>query len=210
MNVKKGVLLIIVIILNISVFSQAVEGPKTKPFKDEKEKSKDLKVSFDLTYTSKWLSKGVEAYGANGAIFETIDVDLYNTGFGIKTTHRSSTSSGHVDKQRFDFRPYYKSRFFKDKTFETNYNISVGYEYYYGLDRKDAGTTFEWIFYFSWPWSASPCSFFTVHSGKKNGVPRFSVRRMMTPAGTTRLINSRHTTGKNVERRFAVSIGSCI
>jgi hypothetical protein len=112
---------------------------------------KELKVSFDLTYTSKWLSKGVEAYGQKGGLFKTIDVDLYGTGFGVKVTHRNATSSGYVDKQRFDYRPYYKSQAFEDTPWVTNYNISVGYEHYPGLAIHKANTTFEWIFAFSWP-----------------------------------------------------------
>jgi len=110
-----------------------------------------LGVSFDLTYTSKWLSKGVEAYGQKGGLFKTIDIDLYGTGFGVKVTHRNATSSGYVDKQRFDYKPYFKSRLFEEAPWATNYNISVGYEHYPGLARHKANTTYEWIFAFSWP-----------------------------------------------------------
>lgn len=112
---------------------------------------KELGVTLDLTYTSKWLNKGVEVYGSKGGLFEAVDLDFYGTGFGLKTTWRNSTSSGFVDKQRFDFRPYYKGSFFEDQSYATNYKVGVGYEYYPGLDRKNAGTTFEWIFAFSWP-----------------------------------------------------------
>jgi hypothetical protein len=111
----------------------------------------NLGVSFDLTYTSKWLSKGVEGYGQKGGLFKTLDVDWYGTGFGVKVTHRNATSSGYADKQRFDYRPYYKSTLFEDTTWATNYNLSVGYEYYPGLARHKANTTYEWIFAFSWP-----------------------------------------------------------
>ena len=110
-----------------------------------------LGVSLDLSYHSKWLSKGVEGYGQQGALFKTIDVDFYGTGLGLKVTHRNAIASGYVDKQRFDFRPYYKNTFFEGEPYAMNYNISVGYEYYPGLDKRKAGTTFEWVFAFSWP-----------------------------------------------------------
>jgi hypothetical protein len=112
---------------------------------------KKLGVTFDLTYTSKWLSKGVEAYGQKGGLFKTIDVDFYGTGFGVKVTHRNAISSGYVDKQRFDYRPYFKSQAFEGTSYATNYNISCGYEHYPGLARHKANTTFEWVFAFSWP-----------------------------------------------------------
>jgi len=108
-------------------------------------------VTLDLTYASKWLTKGAQGYQSDGALFKTIDLDFYGTGFGVKTTHRNSTSSGHVDKQRFDYRPYYKGVMFDGQPYVTNYNLSVGYEHYPGLARHRSGTTWEWIFAFSWP-----------------------------------------------------------
>jgi hypothetical protein len=115
------------------------------------EGEKKLGVTFDLTYTTKWLSKGVEAYGSKGGLFKTLDVDFWQSGWGVRVTHRNATSSGYVDAQRFDFRPYYKGSFFDDASYLTKYDISVGYEYYPGLAREKANTTYEWIFNFSWP-----------------------------------------------------------
>ena len=112
---------------------------------------KELHVTYDFSYLTKWLSKGAEAYGQQGATFNTIDVDLYGTGFGVRVIHRNATSSGYVDKQRFDYQPYYKSRLFETEPYALNYSIAVGYEHYYGLDRAKANTTFEWIYAFSWP-----------------------------------------------------------
>lgn len=50
---------------------------------------RELGVTLDLTYVSKYLSKGAESYGQQGALFKTIDVDLYGTGFGLRVKHRS-------------------------------------------------------------------------------------------------------------------------
>ncbi|MHC4364304.1 MAG: hypothetical protein ACYSTJ_02415 [Planctomycetota bacterium] len=102
-----------------------------------------LGVTFDLTYTSKWMSKGAEAYGQQGGFFKTIDVDLYGTGFGVKVTHRNATASGYVDNQRFDYRPYYKNQLFEGERYATNFNLGVGYEHYPGLARNVANTTYE-------------------------------------------------------------------
>jgi hypothetical protein len=112
---------------------------------------KELGVTLDVQYHSKWLSKGAEGYGQQGALFKTLDLDLYGSGFGVKITHRNSTSSGYVDKERFDFRPYYKNKLFEEQPYATNYNISVGYEYYPGLARHKANTTLEWVLALSWP-----------------------------------------------------------
>ncbi|MHC4260598.1 MAG: hypothetical protein ACYSTF_09360 [Planctomycetota bacterium] len=81
---KKRILLVVVVLVALPSFAQAKEGK--------------LGVTFDLAYLSKWLSKGAEAYGQQSALFKTIDVDLYGTGFGVKVIHRNATSSGYVDK----------------------------------------------------------------------------------------------------------------
>jgi hypothetical protein len=117
----------------------------------ENEQKKELGVTLDLQYHSRWLSKGALGYGQQGALFETMDLDFYGSGFGVKTTHRSAVGSGYVDKERFDFRPYYKNRLFGDMPYAMNYDISVGYEYYPGLSRRKSNTTYEWVFAFSWP-----------------------------------------------------------
>ncbi len=134
---RKRVLLIGMLVLSAAGAGRAEEG--------------ELGVTFDVQYRSKWLSKGVEAYGQQGAVFETVDLDLYGTGFGVNVRHRSATGSGYVDRQRFDYRPYYKSELFEGQPYATNYNISAGYEHYYGLARDKSNTTWEWIFAFSWP-----------------------------------------------------------
>jgi hypothetical protein len=135
--VKKTILLIVVSILSIAGAARAEKG--------------DLGVSFDLQYRSKWLSKGAQVYGQQGAFFETIDLDLYGTGLGMKVTHRSATASGYVDKQRFDYRPYYMNELFEGEPFATKYDVSAGYEHYPGLARHRSYTTWEWRFAFAWP-----------------------------------------------------------
>ena len=137
---KKGILLSV--LLFASVFAVAAETDSNEP---------ELKLTLDVMYTSKWLSKGVEAYGSHGAFFETLDLDFYGTGLGVKVTHRSATGSGFVDGQRFDYRPYYKGSLFEGESYATNYNLSVGYEHYYGRSRTKANTTYEWILGCSWP-----------------------------------------------------------
>jgi len=134
---KKGILLIVVILLSTAGITWAEEGK--------------LGVTFEETYLSKWMSKGAEAYGQQGALFETIDVDLYGTGFGVQVIHRHATASGYVDDERYDFRPYYRNQLFEGQPYAMKYDIGVEYEYYPGLARDKANTTYEWKFAFSWP-----------------------------------------------------------
>ena len=141
--VRKTIVLALAVLLSISYVAVGQET--------QLEQEKKLGVTFDLTYVSKWLSKGAQGYGQQGGLFETVNVDLYGSGFGFEVTHRSATSSGYVNSSRFDYRPYYKNKFFKGTPFVTNYNISVGYEHYYKVNSSNANTTWEWVFAFAWP-----------------------------------------------------------
>lgn len=136
---RKGLILCILIVFTVPAFAETLQGEPT------------LGVSADVKYLSKWLSKGYPVYGSHGAVFSTVNLDFYQTGFGLIVTHRNATSSGYVNKQRFDYRAYYKSIFFEDEPYATKYNISLGYEHYYGRTRNKANTTWEWIGAFSWP-----------------------------------------------------------
>jgi hypothetical protein len=115
------------------------------------EPEKKIGVTFQLDYLSQWLSKGAPAYGKQGAMFETIDLDLWGSGFGVQVIHRSATSSGYVDKQRLDYRPYYRGKAFEGQRYQINYDIGVEYENYYGMSRKKANTTWEWMYAFTFP-----------------------------------------------------------
>ena len=150
---KKALIVCTLLVLTAPAFADTLQDEPT------------LNVTTDITYVSKWLSKGFPVYGSHGGVFSTIGLDFYQTGFGLNVTHRNATSGGYVDKQRFDYRPYFKSIFFDDESYATKYNISAGYEYYYGLARYKANTTWEWIFDFSWP-DLMPCGLvprYTAH-----------------------------------------------
>jgi len=135
MNVRK--------ILIITVASLSLVGLA----KAEEEK---LGVTFDLTYKSKWMTRGKEGYGQQGAFFETIDLDLWGSGFGTAVTHQSATASGYVDKQRFNYKLYYGNSLFDGEPYKTNYKLNWTYKNYYGRARN-IGNTQEWKFVFSWP-----------------------------------------------------------
>ena len=95
-----------------------------------KAEEKKLAVTLDFTYMSKWMTKGREGYGQQGGIFETIDIDLWGTGFGTAVTHQQATASGYVNKERLNYNVYYGSSLFNNQALKTNYKISWFYKQY--------------------------------------------------------------------------------
>jgi len=118
------------------------------------EEGEKIGITLDTTYVSKWLSRGRECYSEDGAFFETIDLDLWKTGFGLAVTHRSATDSGWVNMQRMDYKVYYGNSIFDDKAYKTNYKVAWVYENWYDKlanangKSKDIGM---WVFNYSLP-----------------------------------------------------------
>ena len=109
-----------------------------------------LSATFDLTYLSRWLSKGSEVWSEDGGVFETITLDLWGTGFGVGVTHLSATGGGWSDKQRFNYKLFYGNSLFNDQPYKTKYKINWIYENWYSRAKKK-GDMQEWIFALAWP-----------------------------------------------------------
>ncbi|UCE49572.1 MAG: hypothetical protein JSW47_05390, partial [Phycisphaerales bacterium] len=139
---KPKILLIVVIFLSTTGITQAEDNK--------------LGVTFDFDYMSKWMTKGKEGYSENGVCFETINLDFWDTGFGVSVKHLSPTGSGFYagddvkDKQRLDYSVSYKNSLFDDRAYETKHKLSWTYKNYYDLDRNE-GNVQAWKLKLSWP-----------------------------------------------------------
>ena len=139
---KTRILLIAVILLSTIGLSRAEENK--------------LKVTFDMDYMSKWMTKGKQGYGEDGAFLSTLGLDLYNTGFGLSVKHINPDSSNFYtgndikDKQRLDYSVFYKNSFFEDQIYKTKYKLSWTYKNYYDQARNK-GNVQAWQLKLSWP-----------------------------------------------------------
>lgn len=115
-----------------------------------------LGVTFDIDYMSKWMTKGKQGYGEEGALLTTLDLDLWNTGFGVSVKHINPDSSSFYtgsdikDKQRLDYSVSYKNSFFEDQVCKTKYKLSWTYKNYYDQARNE-GNVQAWQLKLSWP-----------------------------------------------------------
>jgi hypothetical protein len=134
------ILLTAVIILSTVTLAQA----------EEAQVQKKLGVTLDVSYWSKWLTKGCEGYGSKGVFFETIDLDMWGSGFGVSVTHQSANGSGYIKKERFNNTIYYGSTVFEDAPYAMKYRIDWTYKYYPNV-AGDVSATQEWILKTSWP-----------------------------------------------------------
>jgi len=141
---KKRILLLALFFLPLMDAAKAEEG--------------QLGVTLDSTYASRWMSRGHQIWGDTGGFFETLDLDLWSTGFGVAVTHRSATGSGWVNKQRNDYGLYYGgtildgqgSSFPTNGAFCTKFKINWIYKHYYN-EPKNYANVQAWVLSFSWP-----------------------------------------------------------
>jgi len=133
---KVRVLLFAVILLATASVGLAEEGK--------------ISATLDVTYMSKLMDKGGEYYSEDGGFLQTLDLDLWGSGFGVAVGRREATDSGHVNAERLDYKVYYGSSLFDGENYMTNYKLN--WIYHHQPDQpKKAGNAQEWEFAFSWP-----------------------------------------------------------
>lgn len=140
---KKGILLIAVILLSTAGLVQAQED--------------QLGATLDVTYLSSYIWRGFDYYADDhSAIQPSIDIDLYGTGFGVKTRYSRAISGGYENAQRISVALYYGDTIFAGEPSVINYKI--GWVYYGfpdeprgGSARGQAADMQEFFGAFSWP-----------------------------------------------------------
>ena len=112
---KKGLLFLVVMMSLTTVASYALEG--------------ELHGTIDATYASRYIWRGYDAYGNNHSAFQpSVDLDLFQTGFGLKVWMSRANSSGFENSEWLTYTPYYKGMAFADEFYATAYK--VGYTYF--------------------------------------------------------------------------------
>ena len=106
---KKGILLSAVILLGTTGFTQASDGLPHGVV--------------DVTYQTRYLWRGFRVYGDKTAIQAGVDVDLYDTGFGVGVMGHRANSSEFENAERWDYTLYYQNKLFEDESYATNYRL---------------------------------------------------------------------------------------
>jgi len=106
-------------------------------------------VTIDYTYMTKLMDKGGEYYGEKSASLFGLDVNLFDTGFGVCVAQRMANSSGQVGRERLDYKVYYGDSIFDGKPYQTDFSIAWIYHHNY-KQSTDNGNTQEYELNLSW------------------------------------------------------------
>ena len=114
--VKRVSLGVMAVLLCIAAVSQAQDS--------------GLHGNVSLAYQSSYIWRGFDVYGpgSHSAIQPSVDLNFFNTGFGLNVTGHRAISSGYEMAERWDYNPYYQNSLFNDEAYMTMYRI--GYVYY--------------------------------------------------------------------------------
>jgi hypothetical protein len=128
---------------------------------DDKAKGEEKRIgaTLEMTYVSKYVSKGRESYGQQSGIFSTIDLDFWGTGLGAWVRRRDPVSSGYVNRARYEYAFYYGSSAFEESIYAVKYKAGWTYKNYFD-NARNVRNTQEFWYKFSWqnllPWSLVP------------------------------------------------------
>lgn len=139
MNRKKK-LLIVLMVVNVIGICHSQE-----PLED------DLGITLDVTYVSRYIWRGIDIHPKNhSAIQPSVDIDLYDTGFGLNVWWSRANGGGFENSEEIDYTLYYSNSLFKDESCATEYNVGWVYYHYPDEPRKVADTQ-EVYAGFCWP-----------------------------------------------------------
>jgi hypothetical protein len=136
---KNGVIcLTVVILLSVGTLAQAQEG--------------GISGTYELTYMSRYIWRGFDVYEDNHSAFQplSLDLNLCDTGFGLKVFWSRPTGSGNENLEEMDIALYYDNNIYEDEIYATNYRLAWGY-YGYPDEPRSARDFQEFLLSLSWP-----------------------------------------------------------
>jgi hypothetical protein len=127
MSVKKIIMLTVVVVqcFGISLVFAGADG-------------KDLGISFDATWVSKYIWKGQDIYDDHAAFQPSISFDLYGTGFSANVWTSFAGGGGFRNLEEYDYSLAYSSTAFDGEITQTDYALTwVYYDVYDGSSRDN-------------------------------------------------------------------------
>ena len=112
--------------------------------------SKQLGVSLDATWVSKYIWRGQDLYDDHAAFQPSINFDLYGTGLSLNFWASYAGSGGFRDAEEFDYSVAYRSSLFEGECRQIDYAVSWLYYDVYDAPTRDNDSQ-EFLLDLSWP-----------------------------------------------------------
>ncbi len=117
---------------------------------EQLDKSKDLKLSLDMTYATQYIWRGFDLFKSKGAFQPSINVDLYGSGFSFNVWSAQPIGSGNENAKEIDYTVKYANSLAKGERLQTDWAVSwVYYDVYDNASKNADGSEFNVAF--DWP-----------------------------------------------------------
>lgn len=88
---------------------------------------KNLAVTLDTTLVSKYIWRGYDIYDDDPAFQPSVDIGLFDTGFGVNVWGSFALESGHEDTDELDYTLYHSTLLFEDETYAVDFGTNYVY-----------------------------------------------------------------------------------
>lgn len=98
----------------------------------------ELHGAAEVAYQSKFVWRGFNVFGSQAAAQAGVDLDLYETGFGLNVVGHVPLGGGYVNNERWDYTLYYDNNILEDEQYATSYRLA--WAYYNYADQPSKGS----------------------------------------------------------------------
>jgi hypothetical protein len=104
-----------------------------------------------VTWDSKYIWRGFDVYDDESATHLTVDMNLFDSGFGVSAVGHRANAGGFEDRERWDGTVYYQNGFYAGESYATNYRVGLVYYLYPELNSGQSMDMIEGHLILSWP-----------------------------------------------------------
>jgi hypothetical protein len=104
-----------------------------------------------LTWDSKYIWRGFDVYDGKSAAHLSVDLNLFETGFGASAVGHRALAAGFEDRERWDGTLYYQGGLFAGAPLATNFRAGFVYYMYPELNEGESLDMQEGHLILSWP-----------------------------------------------------------
>jgi len=135
----KKLLVGMIVLLSVVAVVNAQEAAPAAP---QTQMIDGVDVTLDLTYTTKYIWRGFNLFGSQGALQPSVNFAFEN-GFSANIWASYATGSGYVNATEYDYTLAYSNSILDD-VYQTNY--TVGWRYYDYIDTQSRGNDLQELF----------------------------------------------------------------
>lgn len=110
-----------------------------------------LEATVGVTWDSKYIWRGFDIFDGKSATHMMVDLNLWDTGFGVGAVGHRANSGGFEDRERWDGTVYYQGSLFEGAPLATNFRLGYVYYFYPELNDGESLDMQEGQVILSWP-----------------------------------------------------------